>query len=203
MKNIRLLLSIMLVVISLVTIFGVGVQAAGPSNMSYSSAAVQDLYQKMVQAKDQNIDSFLAKLSPEDQKLAKIILTPAYIEVQNDNPDIALTVYQTNLKTQITLYDAFHLPLCAYLQRTIWYWDGTYITQTPMVSYAGYTYMIGWSYVGVTSHSEDGGQGYTYFDAESSGNFTLTVAGIVIQNWYPWIEQIVHGDGTYTVTSGD
>jgi hypothetical protein len=200
MKRITLLLSLVLVIISLVTLFGNSVQAAVPPNSSDSSAAVQNLYQLMVQAKGQDLDAFLAQLSPENQKLAIKILTPASVEVQKNSP-IAPMDTGTVLTTYVTLYDGFHLPIAKYLQQITWYYDGTYITQPPQTVMGGAVYMIGWVYNGVISQNQWGGQGYTYYRAYSQASFNLTVGGIVLQTWYPWIDQTVYGNGTYSVST--
>jgi hypothetical protein len=203
MKKITLL-SVVLVIISLVAIFGTSVQAAAPSNGSYNSAEVQNLYEKMVQAKNQNIDTFLSQLSPEDQQLAIKILTPVSVEMANDKSISSLIRPMDSglvLNTYVTYYDIFHIAICRYLQQITWYYNGTYITQPPQRITGGTTSLPGWTYNGISSQYDYGGQGYTYYEGYSQASFSLTVGGIVVQTWYPWIDQTVYGNGTYSVST--
>ena len=194
MKKLKLLLSVALVFISIFTIFG-GATVSANSN----DAAVKSLYQKMVEAKGQDIDKFLSSLSPADQKLALEILTPTSVEVEKNVGNSALTDTQTTLTTNLHLYNVFHMELCQFIQTTVWVWNGMYITQPPQCYRAGQTYMIGWAYNGLLSHTETGGQGYTSYYAYAQANFTLVVSGIVVNHWYPAIGHTVRGNGTYTV----
>src|ERR1035437_9924905 len=98
MKKVRLL-SILLVIVSLFTMFGASVQAAASSNSADNKVAVQNLYDRMVQAKGQDFDKFFAQLSPADQKLAIKILTPTSVEAERGPSPLD---YSSGLNTTLT-----------------------------------------------------------------------------------------------------
>ncbi len=204
-KRGKVVFCLVLVIVSLFTVLTPNVQAVGLRNND-DSAIAQNLYQKMIQAQDQNIDinTFFTTLSPKEQQLVIKILTPTNVEVEKTNPvnpQIYLQDIGTVLTTTMTLRNMYGMTLCVYIQDITWYYDGTYITQPPQCARAGATYMYGWIYNGITSQGEWGGQGYTYFRAYSQASFTISLGGWIIGSWYPGIDQYVYGNGTYSVST--
>ena len=194
MKKFKLVFCLILAVICLFTVPSTNILAAG-SEYNSESAAVQTLYQKMVQAQEQGVDinDFFKTLSTTEQKLAVKILTPTKEEVE---------INTTNTKDEQSTFtvtmnhkNIYGMTLCRYIQEITWRYDGIYITTSPQCVMVGTTAMLGWVYNGVTSSDEWGGQGDTEYRAYSQGSFTLNIGGWIIESWYPAIDQYVYGDG--------
>ena len=193
MKKIHFILSLVLSVCMMLSI-GASVIAAEPDNKVPEK--VQALYEKMIQLEDEELELFFKNLSPEDQKLVITILTPSTTEKETTFSQSKDT--QTTMTSTSRLKNIFGMVLCEYTQVLTWVWNGTYVTQDPQLTISGDANSF-WTYLGVLSQYEYGGQGYTYCRAFSQGSFEMRILGEVAQTWYPVIDQYGYGDGTFAV----
>ena len=200
------MLSLVLLIVSIITMSATNVFAAEAPKNTGDLASCQELWQKMVQAKDQDINVFLAKLSPQDQKLAMELLKVTKIEtntsINNGGLNALTTIYETLLTTTVEAKNLLGATLWRYEHRITWDWDGTYIVSNPQWTISGTTYVIGWRYAGVVSSNTWGGYGQTYYRAYSQGHFILGIGGWDIENDYPWIDNTVYGAGGSVTYSG-
>ncbi len=193
-KKFKLVFCLILAAICLFTVPTTNILAAG-SEYNSESAAVQTLYQKMVQAQEQGVDinDFFKTLSTTEQKLAVKILTPTKEEIEINTTNTKDE--QSTVTTTKNLKNFYGITICSYTQEITWRYDGTYITTPPQCVMTGQTHMWGWVYNGVTSSDEWGGQGYTYYRAYSQASFTLNIYGLIQDSWFPVIDKTVRGTG--------
>ena len=84
--------------------------------------------------------------------------------------------------------------------KTPFCWNGTEVQATPAQEVLG-DGSWGWSYEGCVSCYVMGWPAPTQYKSYAKGRMNLGTA--VDWNRYPWIEHIVHGDGTVSTTSHD
>lgn len=92
--------------------------------------------------------------------------------------------------------------LWKYFQKIYWCRNGYRVYYPSVQRRWGEVYWPGWSYKGVISRWSYGGSGYTYWQVGSQAHFCLIQYFSCVQNRYPWVEQIVRGNGYNTYTTG-
>jgi hypothetical protein len=97
-------------------------------------------------------------------------------------------------------YNANGQIIIKYSQKVDWCYDGTKVTsvshtKTPTV------YIPTWRYNGLINHTHSGGVGQTSYRAYSQASFCSYIATCV---WYlyPWVDETVRGNGTFSGSSG-
>ena len=102
----------------------------------------------------------------------------------------------------IYITDDFGAPIGRYAQKIDWCYNGSTITSKTRTRW-GEVYEVTLKYNGHIGNSESGGVGQTYYYAWTQGSFCMWVplVGCTI-NLYPWVEQYVYGNGTYSGSAG-
>lgn len=84
-----------------------------------------------------------------------------------------------------------------YTQSIDWCYNGTSITSKSRNDWAN-VYIFGWTYKGRQSLSESGGVGQSSYHSFAQGWFCMLDVGTCIWNFYPWVDQTVYGNGSYS-----
>ena len=108
-----------------------------------------------------------------------------------------------SLTNGANIYNGFNQLVAKYSQKVDWCYNGTTITSVSH-THTGSVYNALWRYNGLIAHSHSGGAGQTSFRAYSQASFCnfLPVTGACMQYVYPWVDQTVRGNGTYTGNAG-
>ncbi len=125
-------------------------------------------------------------------------------------PDKVLKAHQAlaaggckSLTNGVNIYNWVGQLVAMYSQKVDWCYNGTTITSV-FHTHNNTVYHVFWRYNGLTSHVHSGGVGQTSYRAYSQASFCEFIPpnGSCIQYLYPWVDQTVRGNGTYSGTAG-
>lgn len=85
--------------------------------------------------------------------------------------------------------------LWEYHEQISWCFDGTYVTSGNYLSWANLIHPL-WQFLGHVGQYQNGGAGYTYYEAFTQGSFALCLGGC-IDHKYPWVQMLGFGTGLY------
>ncbi|HSO10899.1 MAG TPA: hypothetical protein VLT51_00895 [Anaerolineales bacterium] len=105
-----------------------------------------------------------------------------------------------SLTNGVNIYNGAGALALRYQQKVDWCYDGTKITSVSHV-HTPTVYIVTYRYIGLIGHLHSGGVGQTSYRAYSQAHFCMWV-GACVWNVYPWVDQTVRGNGTYTGTAG-
>lgn len=137
-------------------------------------------------------------LPTDDQTLVAEFLKPASVEVA------AVEKPSTNdsckaVEVWVEGRNLVDGRLWSYHQEVTWCYDGSAVTYTNRRRW-GETHTIGWAFDGHVGSDEQGGTGWSFYEAWTQGEFKLCLGGDIgcVQHTYPWIETTVYGSGGYS-----
>jgi len=97
-------------------------------------------------------------------------------------------------------YSAAGIKIWTYSWTINWCYNGSTITSVSKYRtiWANGT----WSFRGDISDNQSGGVGKTSYSHYAQGDFCLFDVGVCVGHSYPWVNQTVYGNGTYTGSAG-
>ena len=178
---------------------GVPVYAAAPSTGASHAAA---LVLRLAAAGRQAGQVWL-NLTPGEQQEVITDLTPTQVEVSVTNGPSGASP-QACRWAQVEVYytNIFHQKLVAYFQKINWCYNGSTVTSHTRIRW-GETYALFWQFKGNIGSRESGGNGHTYYEAWTQGEFALCLPYVGCGQYkYPWIDMTVRGNGSWSYTYG-
>ena len=120
------------------------------------------------------------------------------------NPEVANVVAAANACKGYTLgrkgYSAQNIHIWTYSWTINWCYNGSTVTS---VSKSRTVWVNStWSFRGEIYESQSGGVGSTSYSHYAQGDFCLFDVGVCVFHSYPWVDQTVRGNGTYTGSAG-
>lgn len=102
----------------------------------------------------------------------------------------------------VTMSDIFGNLLWKYSWKINWCYNGTTITYKNRWRVVG-IYGVGLQFMGDVANNTAGGVGQTYFTGYAQGRICqVVISNTCFNQWYPWVEQAVYGNGSYEGDAG-
>ena len=120
------------------------------------------------------------------------------------NPEVVDVVAAANACKGYTLgrkgYSAEGIQIWSYSWTINWCYNGT--TITSFSKFRTIWVNSGWSFRGDIQENQSGGVGQTSYSHYAQGDFCFLDVGICLFHSYPWVNQTVRGNGTYSGSAG-
>jgi hypothetical protein len=107
-----------------------------------------------------------------------------------------------NYQVGVNEYNAVHQIIWTYAWTVSWCYNGSTITYVNSWRTVTINYPL-WSFKGDISNQSTGGVGRTYYTHYAQGDMCLVdTGGFCFMHLYPWVNQQVYGNGSYSGSGG-
>jgi hypothetical protein len=184
------------------------ISAAAPSRDSQARQLMTQL------AKAPSLDAAMAKLTPTDRDLAIQAMTPVTHKTtvtlakdptagsRNSSLDaMSPSVVGAGCYNYGWINNSWYNSLgwVTFTYSNKFYWCSNGVTLSNVSRWeTGSVNVVCWSYAGVNTHYQNGGNGQGWYESYSQGHFKCTTIWVDVQNAYPAIDTTIYAYGNPT-----